>query len=72
MVTADALVRCKCYVGLTWDEVEKKLGKPNSDESIGTDGRLKFYTLSPEYQYLVVFVNQKGIVYKLKIYTRDG
>lgn len=72
MVTADALVRCKCYVGLSWAEVEKKLGKPNFDEPIGDYRRVKSYTLSPDYQYLLVFVDEKNTVYKLKIYTRDG
>lgn len=71
MVVADLLVKCKCYIGLNWAEIEKKLGKPNFDEPFD-GGRLKTYTLSPEYQYLYILVDEKNIVYKLKIYIRDG
>lgn len=71
IVVADLLIKCKCFIGFNWVEVEKKLGKPNFDEPL-VDGSIKSYTLVPEYQYLVIFVNEKNIVYNLTIRVRDG
>lgn len=71
LIAADVLVKCKCYMGLDWTELEKKLGKPDFDEPI-IEGRIKSYTLIPEFKYLTVFVNEKGVIYKLVIRQRDG